>query len=235
MRTTLSVAMLGALTVLLGCGGGAEIDKMRQAEKDARDKAIKTAADTNKAQAEAMKGTPGEPKEEPKEDKKEDPKPNPPETAPAGDRQTVTAGTRTLIAPKSWKVETPSSNMRTAQLKIPKAEGDTEDAELAVFKLGGGVDANVKRWAGQFGGDNSMKSKKTLKTASGDEATVVEYEGTYTAMTMSGTGEPKAGYKMMAAIIPTKDGGEFQIKMPGPAKTIDASKADFERLVESFK
>ena len=34
-------------------------------------------------------------------------------------------------APKGWKEEPPANNMRLTQFKLPKAEGDAEDAELA--------------------------------------------------------------------------------------------------------
>lgn len=136
--------------------------------------------------------------------------------------------------PTSWKREAPSSNMRILQVRIPKTSGDSEDAELAVFNASGGVDANVQRWSGQFGGDDSLKGKRTLKTASGLEAIVVELEGTYTAMTMQGTQAPKPNYKMLGAIIIMK-GGELQFKLPGSRKTIDGARAAFDRMIESFK
>ena len=48
----------------------------------------------------------------------------------------------------------PTRPMRAATYRIPAAKGDTEGAELAVFYFGqgqgGAVDANVKRWVGQF-------------------------------------------------------------------------------------
>ena len=138
------------------------------------------------------------------------------------------------MVPSAWKKEAPANNMRLLQIRVPKIADDKEDGELTVFKFSGGVEANVKRWAEQFGGKDSLKAQKTVKTASGHEATVAEFEGTYTAMTMAGSQAPKQNYKMVAAIIIT-DKGEFQVKLPGPKATIDAAKADFDKLVQSFK
>ena len=58
-----------------------------------------------------------------------------------------------LNVPTSWKQSPASNNLRTAQFAIPKVEGDKDDAELVVYFLGGaggGVNANLERWSGQF-------------------------------------------------------------------------------------
>src|SRR4051812_10506198 len=55
--------------------------------------------------------------------------------------------------PADWKEESPSSNMRAYQFKLPKAEGDKEDAELALFFFKGGsgtVDQNLERQRKKF-------------------------------------------------------------------------------------
>src|SRR3954470_20211811 len=55
--------------------------------------------------------------------------------------------------PEGWKEEAPSSNMRLTQFKLPKAEGDAEDAELIIFYFKGGsgsADDNLKRQLAKF-------------------------------------------------------------------------------------
>jgi len=144
-------------------------------------------------------------------------------------------GDNSVTLPEGWKAVETKSKMRLAQATIPKAEGDKEDGELAVFKLGGTVDENIQRWTGQFGGKEALKDRRTVKTASGKEAVIVEYEGTLTAMGPGGgKAEPKEGMKMLGALIVT-DGGQFQFKLTGGKKTIDAQKAAFDKMVESFK
>ena len=59
----------------------------------------------------------------------------------------------TLNVPTTWKQSPASNNLRTAQFAIPKVEGDRDDAELVVYFFGGaggGVNANLERWSGQF-------------------------------------------------------------------------------------
>ena len=147
----------------------------------------------------------------------------------------LTLGENSVNLPAGWKAAEPKNRMRLAEAVITKAEGDKEDAELTVFKLGGGVEKNIERWTGQFGGKEALKDRRTVKTASGKEAVIVEYEGTLTAMgPAGGKAEPKEGMKMLGALIVT-DGGEFQFKFTGGKKTIDANKAAFDKMIESFK
>src|SRR6476619_5828046 len=48
------------------------------------------------------------------------------------------AGDVTYKVPEGWMVEKPTSEMRLAQYKLPKANGDAEDALLVVFYFGPG-------------------------------------------------------------------------------------------------
>src|SRR5437879_7473373 len=56
--------------------------------------------------------------------------------------------------PDGWVTEKPSSSMRVAQYKLAKAEGDPEDASLALYYFGatqgGTSQANIDRWIGQM-------------------------------------------------------------------------------------
>src|SRR5437899_1407025 len=78
-------------------------------------------------------------------------------------------------APDGWTVEKASSSMRVAQYKLPKAEGDKEDASLVLYYFGatqgGTAQANIDRWIGQMkqpdGGDSKSKSKTEILTVNG--------------------------------------------------------------------
>src|SRR5262245_43325533 len=56
--------------------------------------------------------------------------------------------------PAGWKAEKPSNKLRKYQASIPKADGDSDNAELVVFFFGpgggGGTDENIDRWKKQF-------------------------------------------------------------------------------------
>jgi hypothetical protein len=141
----------------------------------------------------------------------------------------------TITIPAAWK-NGEASGMRAAEITVPKQGEDKDDAEIAIFMLGagGGVDANVNRWAGQFGGADAIKNKRSVKTVGGLDATIVEIEGSYKGMGKNGPmAEAKDNYKLLGAIL--NDGGDVFIKLIGPKATVDASKAAFDKLVESFK
>jgi len=215
------------LGVIAGCGSNARKEELKAAEEKAR----REAAAQNASKPEAVGGektadpTPPKPGEQPKDEK-----------SPSGETAKLDLGERSLLVPATWKKEDLTGSMRKAQYRIPKTGDDATDGEMVVFMLGGGLEANLKRWAGQMGGDDSQKSRHTVKTASGDEATIAEYEGSYAGMNpASGAAMPaQAGYKMLAAYI-ISGGKEYQFKLTGPTATVNAAKPGFERMVESFK
>ena len=142
-----------------------------------------------------------------------------------------------LALPESWKATVPETGMRQLEVVVPKQGDDKEDAEITVFMFpsGGGFAGNLARWKKQFGGEESLKVKRKLKTASGVDADIAELEGTYKGMSRDGaTLDAKDNYKMLGAVIVT-EGGEFYIKLTGPKATVDASKAAFDKAIESFK
>jgi hypothetical protein len=140
----------------------------------------------------------------------------------------------TWDAPAAWeKLDLPNP-MRKATYKIPRAAGDTEDAELTVTLAGGDVDSNVARWSSQF--DGSPEPKREDRPMTGFKLTVVEIEGAFKGLSRPSGEAPqaKAGTKMLAAIADV-DGALVFFKMTGPTKTVDAARADFDKLMSSLK
>ena len=136
------------------------------------------------------------------------------------------------VKPDAWeKVDHPST-MRKATFKIPKVEGDTEDAEMSVTQVGGGIEANIERWEGQFEGSPDAKTEK--KTIADWEVTIVSIEGTFKSggPMMGGSGEPQENWALLAAIVNTEPAHFF--KMTGPKKTVNAARGDFDSFVASF-
>lgn len=145
-------------------------------------------------------------------------------------------------APSRWQTG-PEKPMRAATYLIPAAAGDSEGGECAVFVgIGGGVDANIKRWIGQFqqadGGSSEAKAKQKKETINGFSATTVDLTGIYTGGGMAmGQGQPsvkKPDYRLLGAIIESPSGDVF-FKITGPAKTIAAAQGDFQALLKSVK
>ncbi len=131
--------------------------------------------------------------------------------------------------------------MRAATYAIPAVAG-TGPGECAVNYFGpgqgGSVAANVDRWTSQvLGADGKPAAAKVTKRAvRGITVTVVDASGAYTGMggPMAGTSKPVAGYRLIGAIAEGPGGSVF-FKLTGPARTIAAQEAAFERLLASIQ
>jgi len=148
-----------------------------------------------------------------------------------------------FTAPAGWISETPTLSMRQAQYRLPRVEGDTEDAEMVVYYFrggGGGVQANVDRWVGQFskpdGSPASDIAKITKKTIRGVPVTIVDVSGNYSGAMgpMGGSSESKTSYRMLAAVAEAGNGPWF-FKLTGPAKTAAKWEPSFESFVDSIQ
>jgi hypothetical protein len=146
-------------------------------------------------------------------------------------------------APAEWIAETPSSSMRQAQYRLPRAEGDPEDAELVVFFFkgdGGSVDANIQRWIGQFvkadGSPAADVATTTRRESHGIPITIVDVSGTYLAASGPSLAEVKnkPGYRMLAAVAEAA-GGPWFFKLTGPANTVARWQASFTSFLDSLE
>jgi len=144
-------------------------------------------------------------------------------------------------SPSAWKQDAPRS-MRVATYSIPPAKGGSETAECAIFYFGpgqgGSVDANVQRWVAQFetpDGKPVPNPAPKKSKINGLAVTRLELEGTYLASMgpMAPPGVKKPGYKLLGAIVEAPEGPVF-FKLTGPAKTVAAAKADFEKMLSSL-
>jgi hypothetical protein len=154
-----------------------------------------------------------------------------------------------FAAPEGWTQEQPVSRMRRAQYRLPKVEGDSEDAQVVVFYFGGSggsVEANVDRWVGMFtkedGSPATGQSKISKKQVNGLPVTLVDVSGTYNSQSMgpmggggaTGGSGPKPHFRMLAAIAETSTGPWF-IRLTGPKKTVDRWEKSFFAFVDSAK
>ena len=154
------------------------------------------------------------------------------------------AGDLRFKAPDGWTTEKSSLSMRVAQYKLPKVEGDKEDASLVLYYFGasqgGSAQANIDRWIGQMqqpdGSDSKTKSRTDSLTVNGLKVTTVDVTGTYTAeMTPgSGTFHNDENYRLRAAVIETPKGNYF-VKLAGPAKTIARWDQSYNDYLKSFE
>ncbi len=146
-------------------------------------------------------------------------------------------------APSSWKEESPSNRMRLAQFRLPKADGDPNDAELVVFRnAGGSVRDNITRWKGQFTPPDGKTIDEVSKVEEikigGRDATKLDIHGTYLLKRRpfdpDDKGEKQPGYRMLAVQF---DGPSnvYHIRLVGPAKTVEHYKPGFDEWLKNFK
>jgi hypothetical protein len=143
--------------------------------------------------------------------------------------------------PKGWKTER-ARPMRAATYSIPPTAGDTASAECVVYFFGpgqgGSVDANLERWKGQVLGPDRKPgdAKITKRTIHGLAVTTIDTSGDYTGMggPMVSSKSVQSNYRLLGAIVEGPGGNVF-IKFTGPARTIAASQAEFEQLLNSVE
>jgi len=138
--------------------------------------------------------------------------------------------------PKSWTTDL-AQGMRYATYVIPAPKGGAA-AECAVYYFGpgqgGGVDANIQRWIGEF---RTLDQHDIVKSAPGGvKVTTVDARGTYVAHSMRTT-EPageKPSWALLGAVAEGPQGDIF-FKLTGPEATVGAAAADFNRMLGSIR
>lgn len=158
--------------------------------------------------------------------------------------QNQSGGELKYKVPEGWVVEHPTSSMRAAQYKLPKAEADPEDASLVLYYFGqgqgGSTQANIDRWINQMQQPDGHPSKERAKsetlTVNGLKVTTVDVSGTYSAEMSPGSGTFKsnANYRLRAAVVETPKGSYFA-KLVGPEKTVARWDEAFMSYVKSFE
>jgi hypothetical protein len=146
--------------------------------------------------------------------------------------------------PAGWVGKTPSSSMRVADFDLSKVAGDTEDATTTIYffgaQQGGSVQANMDRWISQLSQPDGKPSKDVAKTSTltshGLKISVVDVSGTYVAETAPGSGRlmNKPGFRQLAAVVETP-GGNYYVKLTGPAKTVAKWEPSYMALLKSLR
>lgn len=158
-----------------------------------------------------------------------------------GSEFTIGEGRLALTAPASWTKKEPASRIVEVEFAIPPAKGDDTPGRLTAMGAGGSIEDNVNRWVDQFvgPGGSAAKPQRDKATVSGAEVEIVDLSGTY----KDSPGGPFAGgkkimrenYRMLGAIIQTKDRGNYFLKLYGPKATIDENAKGFQEMVKSLK
>ena len=154
----------------------------------------------------------------------------------------LAGGKLLLPVPGGWKVVKPRTNIIKHEFSIPPVKGDKEPGRMTIMAAGGGVEANIDRWVGQFqtaeGKPLGEDAKKITKKKMGDvELHVVDLTGDFND-SMRGPFGPKVkrpGYRMLAAIIPLEKNGTWFIKFYGPIATVESQEKAFAKMLDGVK
>ncbi len=138
---------------------------------------------------------------------------------------------------KPWIRQQVTSSMRAGQLTYDHEDEKLEDVDLVIYFFGqgqgGGIQANLDRWIGQFQG--TPESKIEEKEMGGRKVSFLTARGTFMDSMggpFSGNKTPKENYMMLAAILPSDQGAVF-LKLTGPQASVEAMKAEFEKFAAS--
>lgn len=149
-------------------------------------------------------------------------------------------GKLSLTAPSNWLRKKPATSIVEHEFAVPAAKGDETEGRMTIMGAGGSVDDNINRWYGQFtqpdGGSTKDRAKVEKITAAGEAVHLVDISGTF--RDQRGPFAPaveRSNYRMLAAIITTKDAGNYFVKFYGPQKTIAENAQPFRRMIEGLQ
>ncbi len=145
-----------------------------------------------------------------------------------------------MKAPAAWKRKQPLTSIVEHEFAIPAAKGDAADGRLTLMAAGGGVEANIARWYGQFtqpdGGSTSERAKVKEFKVAGQDVHLVDISGTF--KDQRGPAAPaveRPKYRMLGAIVPTANAGTYFIKFYGPERTVADNEKAFVTMLESLE
>ena len=150
-------------------------------------------------------------------------------------------GKLTMAAPESWEKKEPRTRIVEVEYAVPAKEAKTDAARLTMMASGGGVQANIDRWYGQFEQPNNKATKDVAKVEklelSGLPVHVVDITGKFKDQPRGPFGPTvvKENYRMLGAIIETNNVGTYYVKLYGPAETVHENEKEFMGLIKSLK
>lgn len=150
--------------------------------------------------------------------------------------------------PGTWtKLGESQTGTKRAGYKVPKTGSDTEDAEVTVFFFGtgsqGDPDRLSKEWFDQFDGDAASKAaRKTLDSPAG-KVDFIEVMGTYKVPLGPPVGPKKKSpmqvvkekWRLVGAVVHTRDRGNWFFKLVGPDETVQAARNALETSLQAAR
>ncbi len=158
----------------------------------------------------------------------------------------LAGGKLVMQMPKEWKQEQPKSRIVQYEFSAPAdaKEDDAQTARITIMGAGGGVEANLDRWYGQFeqpgGGSTKEKAKLEVFEAGGHKIHFVDVTGSFKDTMGAGpfSGKPavlRENYRMLGAIIVTEKLGQYFVKITGPDETVAKLTDGFKKMLKKLE
>jgi hypothetical protein len=131
--------------------------------------------------------------------------------------------------------------MRLAQFKLPKEDGDDQDAQLIIYQFppgsSGKPDDNLKRQLAKFSGKPEVKTDKL--TVGKIEAPYQDITGTFLQKKRpfdpKDAGVEQKNFRQLYVVLLVPDKGDYYPTLVGPAKTVEKHKKDFDEFLKNLK
>ncbi len=148
----------------------------------------------------------------------------------------------TMVAPEDWESKKPKfPQIINYEFAVPaKAKEGEPTAKITISRAGGGVAANIARWESQMEKLDKEKSKVSELEIAGQKVTMVDLYGSFKdtmgAPPMARV-KPKIreNYRMLGAVIETKQGGLHFVKAIGPDEIIEKLADPLKKMVKEMK
>jgi len=168
------------------------------------------------------------------------------DTPATGTKIELADGNLIMQAPKEWKKGQPRFPTITQyEFSAPAdAKSEAATARITVSSSRGSLDDNIERWYGQFTQPDGKSSKDAAKLekfdVDGQTVHFVDLTGTYKESMGGGPFAPgktvmREDYQMLGAIVVTKSGDQFFIKMTGPKEVCGKLSEGFKKMLKGLE
>lgn len=167
------------------------------------------------------------------------------EAAAKADGTVALAGGKILFkAPAEWKKVPPKNNIILSEFSAPANAEKEKQARITFSSATGGIEGNLTRWYGQFtqpdGSVTKDKSKLEKFEVAGQTIHFVDIPGTFADSMGAGPFQQaptvkRENYRMLGAIVETKDMGTYFIKATGPTESIEKLKEGFHKMLDTME
>lgn len=150
--------------------------------------------------------------------------------APAsGEQEARVSGFRFTLPPGWRQAELSPEQRGFVDARFEIADYD-DDVRLTMSTTGGGIEANIQRWLGQFQQPPGSAPRQETLEVNGRDVTWVDVSGDYQGM----GGPVQSDWRMLAAAFHGQP-RDFYVKLTGPATAIAELEAPFRALIESAR